>query len=174
MGHRLVLAAAPLGLLVALAACGEDEEPAGTADDPRVVEIDMVDIDYEPDAVDVQEGETVRFVFTNEGAIKHDAFVGDEAAQDAHEDEMRGMEDDAEEAAEEEDMGEEMEDEEGMDDDAEAEDDMDMGGSEEGITVEPGETGEIVHTFDEPGELLIGCHEEDHYEAGMIVTIDVS
>lgn len=159
MRQRPVLVAAPLGLILVLAACGEDEQPVGTAEDPLTVEIDMVDIGYEPDAVDVSTGETVRFVFTNEGDVNHDAFIGDEAAQDAHEDEMRAAEDGDDEMG---DMG------------GDAEDEGEMGGEEDAIVVEPGDTGELTYTFDEPGELLIGCHESGHYAAGMIVTINVS
>lgn len=162
MHRRTAVAAAPLGLIL-LVACGDDGDPAetatGTEDSPRTVEIDMVDIAFEPDAVDVGAGETVRFVFTNEGDLAHDAFIGDEAAQEAHEEEMHEAEEDMD--------GD-------MDDEADAEDEMDMHGDEEGITVQPGDSGELTHTFDEPGEMLIGCHEPGHYDAGMIVTINVS
>jgi uncharacterized cupredoxin-like copper-binding protein len=41
------------------------------------------------------------------------------------------------------------------------------------ILVPPGETGELVYTFGEPGELLIGCHVGGHYDAGMRATIVV-
>jgi uncharacterized cupredoxin-like copper-binding protein len=56
---------------------------------------------------------------------------------------------------------------------------MDMGGAdsedaEGGITVEPGERGELTYTFQAGDELLIGCHEPGHYAGGMKITIDVS
>ena len=54
----------------------------------RTVRIDMVDIAFSPKDVDVKADETVRFVFTNKGNLKHDAFLGDEAAQQAHEHDM--------------------------------------------------------------------------------------
>jgi uncharacterized cupredoxin-like copper-binding protein len=41
------------------------------------------------------------------------------------------------------------------------------------ILVPPGETGELVYTFGEPGELLIGCHVGGHYDAGMVANIVV-
>lgn len=54
----------------------------------------------------------------------------------------------------------------------------DGGGSsdagEDGVTVEPGDTGELTYTFSEGDELLIGCHQEGHYEAGMKVMVNVS
>jgi uncharacterized cupredoxin-like copper-binding protein len=44
----------------------------------------------------------------------------------------------------------------------------------DGIAVEPGETKELVHTFEAPGETLAGCHEAGHYAAGMKAAITVS
>ena len=139
-----------------LAACGDDDDGAtiGTEDDPRTIEVDMEDIEFSPDQVEVQDGETVRFVFDNKGAIAHDAFIGDEDAQDEHEMEMREMDD----------MGDDMGDDTGGHDEDE----------EGGITVMPGETGEITHTFHADDNVMIGCHEEGHYDAGMIMTIDVT
>ena len=90
MSCRVVAVAAPLAMVAA--ACGHDH--SGGADDAaaaaRTVKIEMRDTSYSPAAVDVEPGETVRFVFTNTGKLPHDAFVGDEAAQSVHEDEMRG------------------------------------------------------------------------------------
>ena len=37
----------------------------------------MVDTAYSPSTVDVEEGETVRFVFHNDGSVKHDGVIGD-------------------------------------------------------------------------------------------------
>lgn len=145
-----ILSLALAGLLVTAAACGSDEPSGAPADGTeRTVEVKMVDIAYEPTAVEVAAGETVRFVFTNDGAVAHDAFIGDEAAQAAHESEMRSMDDM--------DSGE-----------------MEHSGEDDGITVQPGETGELTYTFAETGPLLIGCHEPDHYEAGMVIEVDVT
>jgi uncharacterized cupredoxin-like copper-binding protein len=142
--HLLTIAAAGL---VLLAACGDDDTSSG---DTRTVEIDMVDIAFDPDTLEVSPGETVRFVFTNTGGVAHDAFIGDEAAQADHEADMR----------------------------AEDDDDMHGGGHGEddtdGVTVEPGDTGELTHTFDDAGTIQIGCHQEGHYQAGMKITIEVA
>jgi Cu+-exporting ATPase len=46
-------------------------------------------------------------------------------------------------------------------------------GSGNAITLAPGETRTLLYTFDEPGELLIGCHVPGHYDAGMRATIAV-
>lgn len=135
------------GLTVVAASCGPDE-PDGAATDTSdgAVEVRMVDIAYEPTSLEAAVGDTVRFVFTNEGNVAHDAFIGDEAAQAAHESEMRSMD--------------------GMDE-------MEHSG-DDGITVAPGESSEITYTFSEAGPLLIGCHEPGHYEGGMVIEVDVA
>ncbi|MGH9186441.1 MAG: cupredoxin domain-containing protein [Acidimicrobiales bacterium] len=145
------LAVAVAGVVLLVAACGDDDD-ATTSDGrdttTRTIEVDMVDIAFEPDTLDVTRGEAVRFVFTNTGAIPHDAFIGDRDAQAEHADEMR---------------------------EAERAGHGDGHGGNEGddaITVDPGDTGELTYTFDEAGSVEIGCHQSGHYEAGM--TIDVT
>lgn len=150
MNRSRTVALAAVGILALVgAACGDDAPTTSASDgDVRTVQIDMSDNVFEPDTVDVTRGETVRFVFTNTGAIAHEAFVGDAAAQDDHEMSM-GNSDSA----------------------------MDHGhGDDEsdGITVDPGDTGELTHTFDGSGTLQIGCHEPGHYASGMKLSIDVT
>ncbi len=138
---------------VVVAACGGDDDTTAAGGDgsnaERTVEIDIVDIAFQPDTLEVARGETVRFVFTNTGEIAHDAFIGDDAAQDDHEMEMRDADEDAHGGGH-------------GDDDSDA------------ITVEPGDIGELTYTFDEPGDLEIGCHQAGHYDAGMHVAVTVS
>lgn len=118
--------------------------PPSESTPARTVNIEMRDIAFEPTAVSVKAGETVTFVFHNSGAIPHDAYIGDEAAQAEHEKEMRAKDNSAEH----------------------------HGGG--GITVEPGKASSITHTFDKPGARLIGCHQAGHYQAGMKVAVTVS
>lgn len=137
------------GLLVIAAACGADEPNVAPADpSDGTVQVRMVDIAFEPTSISPAVGDTVRFVFTNEGNETHDAFIGDEAAQDAHESEMRSM-------------------------DRMEPDEMEHG-DDDGITVAPGETAELTYTFSEAGPLLIGCHEPGHYVGGMVIDVDVT
>ena len=161
-------------LLVLAAACGADgpdgsgdggiAAPAGTPESPRTIEVAMVDIAFEPTALSVQAGETVKFVFTNEGAIEHEATFGDEAEQEEHATEMREAE------------GMEMDEAEAGHDDGEATDD---GHDEEGaiapLVLEAGASGEVVVTFDDPDVMstIIGCHIPGHWEAGMRMDVSV-
>ncbi|CAN5804824.1 plastocyanin/azurin family copper-binding protein [soil metagenome] len=137
-----------LALAVVASACGEGGGDYGASADKadRVVEVAMVDNAFDPSSLTVAEGETVTFKFTNTGAVAHDAFIGDASAQDEH--------------------GESME--EG--------DDMAGHNMEDGdaLLLDPGQTGELTHTFDEAGEIFIGCHQPGHYEAGMKSTVTVS
>lgn len=140
---RLTVLALPLLLA---AACGDAGSPgsAGETTPDRTVEVVMRDIVFEPAVVEVQAGETVRFVFRNEGELTHDAFVGDATAQAEHEQHM---------------------------------DDAGGGhgdhGTDAAVTVEPGRTAELVHTFGQAGTLEIGCHQPGHYDAGMKLAVEV-
>ena len=147
--RTLMVAVAGVALLAA--ACGDDDTTTGDANDAyRTVEVTMVDIAFEPDSIEVAAGESVRFVFTNDGELTHDAFVGDSAAQADHEQQMRDAEDDN-----------------GMDHDG--------GDADDGaVTVEPGDTAELTYTFDEAGTIEIGCHQPDHYDAGMKIDVEVT
>jgi uncharacterized cupredoxin-like copper-binding protein len=62
-----------------------------------------------------------------------------------------------------------------MDHDAEM---SSMGGMHHGggdaVTVEPGESGELTHTFQCGESVLIGCHQAGHYSAGMRLAVDVT
>ena len=134
-----------LPALVVLAACGSDDGARGAAASKgadRTVDVEMRDIAYSPTTVDVRVGETVRFNFKNTGQVEHDAFIGDAAAQDAHEAAMRGG--------------------------------HDHGGDPNALSVKPGKSGSLTHTFDRPGQVLIGCHEPGHYIGGMRITVNVA
>src|SRR4030088_3503254 len=116
--QRTVLAiAAGISLVALLGACGGGHSVHNAAGG-RTIDIDMRDNDFSPASISVKAGEQVQFVFHNKGAIAHDAYIGDDAAQTAHEQEMKMSSD------------------------------MGHGGhGSDGITVEPGQTGTLSHTF---------------------------
>src|SRR6266545_8184539 len=139
VSHRL-LVFVPLALA---AACGDDGESSsvdgrndGTADvgAERTVEIRMVGNRFDPVTIEVDRGETVSFEFENADAVSHNAFVGAADLQNAREAELRWAKDASFEDLE---MGHEVR-------------------RDVGLTVQPGETGELRHTFDIGGELEIG------------------
>lgn len=132
--------------VVFLGGCGGGGGHGSHSSADRVVNVTMRDIAFDPSAVEVKAGETVRFVFHNEGQIRHDAFIGDEAAQAEHEKEMKEA----------------------------GSDGKDGHGDGHGITVDPGDIGSLTHKFKAGDSLIIGCHEVGHYAAGMKVAVTVS
>lgn len=131
---------APVAVALILVACGQPpSEPSAL----REVSVAMTDeLRFEPDAITVSPGETVRFIVHNAGETHHEFLIGDEAAQAEFAAEMADGHDDARV-------------------------------DEAGIALGPGESGAFRYTFDQPGELLIGCHEPGHYHGGMVASITV-
>ncbi len=151
------LAAVAVAVLV-LGACGSDADTGsagGALSDGDRVEVEMTDLAFDPSGFEVAQGATVTFVFDNTDTIDHEALIGDETAQDEHEAEMVDSGDD---------MG-------GMDDMSHK-----SGASDpsESVLVAPGESAEITYTFDETGDVMLGCHQAGHYEGGMVATITVT
>jgi uncharacterized cupredoxin-like copper-binding protein len=143
--HRpFIPTALALGFALVLGACGGGHVDHG-ATGGRTVDIDMRDNDFSPTSVSVNAGEQVQFVFHNKGAIAHDAYIGDEAAQTAHEQEMK--------------MSSAM---------------GHAGHGADGITVEAGQTATLSHTFDTSGTTIIGCHQLGHYTLGMRINVNVT
>ena len=91
---RPVSVAACLAVLLLVASCGSDDDSASSPpgdSSARTVEIEMRDIEFSPTTVDVEEDETIRFLFHNTGEVAHEAYIGDAAAQEDHADEMGSM-----------------------------------------------------------------------------------
>jgi uncharacterized cupredoxin-like copper-binding protein len=108
------------------------------------IEVALTDsLKMEPATLSVPAGVPVTFVVTNGGALDHEFFIGDEAEQQAHADEM------AEAGG-------------GMTHDEEM-----------GIFVDPGTTKELTVTFPAAGSTLAGCHVDGHYLGGMKATIEI-
>lgn len=123
---------------------GEDVEGA------MVVEVEMVDVAFVPTTISVPAGQPIRFVFQNTGTAVHEAVIGDEHVQEEHEEAMQAG---------------------GGHDDAHGDDHHGMIPS---ISLDPGESGELVHTFASPGSTLIGCHVPGHYAAGMVIEVEIT
>ena len=119
-------------------------QPPAMPGPQRRVDVEMEKLSFSPEKLDVKLGETVTFVFKNTSNLVHDAFIGDKAAQEEHEKEMRSSK--------------------GAHDHA---------GHEGAVTVHPGETAALRHRFEELGTFEIGCHQPYHYAAGMKIVINV-
>ena len=85
-----------LGLLLsaanALASPGHKKDSIGQPGDgqavDRTIEVRMGDIFFEPKAMEIKAGETVRFVLKNDGALLHEFNLGKAASHAAHQKEM--------------------------------------------------------------------------------------
>ena len=155
----MIIRRALLGIVLALiaglvlAACGSSShDGTGTTSSSgsaatRTVNVEMTDLAFSPATISVKTGETVTFVFANKGKVQHDAFIGDAAAQIQH-----GME---------------------MSSGSGSMAGHGMAGSD-GVTVQPGKTGQLTMAFDKAGALEIGCHEPRHYEAEMKAMVNVA
>lgn len=141
---KIKVAAASMAIAAFTAACGGSGGNASAEEADRVVEVAMTDNAFDPGSLSVAAGETVTFKFTNKGAVAHEAYIGDSKAQEEHGESMEG--------------------------------DMEGHSMHGGdvLLLDPGKTGELTHRFEEAGEILIGCHQPGHYEAGMKSTVTVS
>ena len=75
----------------ATATAAPSSAPSATASAMRI-EVQLTDaLRIEPVQITVAAGVPVTFVVTNSGAIKHEFYLGDEAAQGEHEQEMQEM-----------------------------------------------------------------------------------
>jgi uncharacterized cupredoxin-like copper-binding protein len=86
-----ILALLALGLVAA--SCGDaGSGNGGTAAEPRTIEVTALDeLAYDPTSIEVEVGETVRFVVTNADETDHEFVVGDDETQEmAEEQAMQG------------------------------------------------------------------------------------
>ncbi len=110
----------------------------------RSIEIRMDDqMRFTPNQIDVQAGETIRFVVHNAGKVEHELVLGHEQAIREH---AQAMKRDAAQGK------------------AHGADHHSSGAA---ITVAPGETGQLVVTFPKAGTLQMACLIPGHFEAGM-------
>ena len=122
--------------------------PYGRAGDPakaqRTIDIRMSDtMRFAPAALTIRRGETVRLLVANDGKLMHELVLGTESALRKHAQAMRENPAMAHH------------------------DDLDA------VHVQPGARGELVWTFDRPGQFSYACLVPGHFEAGMVGTIVV-
>ena len=118
--------------------------PGNETDVTRVVEVRAFDdLRFTPSKLEVRRGETVRFLVSNAGRVRHEFSIGDRAGQREHARLMR------------EHPG------------------MVHGDSANTVVIEPGETKSLIWKFDKrpPGPIEIACHVGGHYEGGMKIAV---
>ncbi len=110
----------------------------------RTVQIRMLDtMRFSPDKITVKQGETIKFVIKNTGAMLHEFVIGTKKENEEHAALMVKF--------------------------------PNMEHSEPYMAhVPPGKTGQIIWTFNQPGEFEFACLIAGHYQAGMRGTVHVS
>lgn len=129
-----------------------DDDAAHTDDDAvvadREIEITLSDFAFEPGAVEVTAGESVKFMLTNVGVIEHEFRLTTEHAAEEHVASGHAGHDD--EAA------------------------SGHGHGEVIVLVPAGESESVVVTFDEHAEFdVVACLIPGHFEAGMHVPLEI-
>jgi uncharacterized cupredoxin-like copper-binding protein len=117
----------------------------------RSIAVNMDDqMRFTPSQIDVQAGETIRFVVTNSGRTAHEMVLGSDEAIREHAEAMKQA------AAQGQAQGGEH-----------------NHGTAAAISVAAGKTGELVVTFAQATRLQMACLVPGHYEAGMRGTLEV-
>ncbi|PHQ27339.1 copper-binding protein [Marinobacter guineae] len=134
-------------------------EPGKAGDASRTIQVDMRDNYYEPEAIEVTRGETVRFVIENKGNLVHEFNIGTPDMHAAHQDEMKMMVN------------------HGVIQGGKLNEDMmsmDMGNGHSmkhddpnSVLLEPGQKKEIVWTFSTATNMEFACNIPGHYQSGM-------
>ena len=140
---------------------GHDHGAPGKAEDvTTTIEVTMYDNYYEPEALVVREGETVRFIVTNAGEFVHEFNISTPDMHEAHGPEMQMMVD----------HGVLEPDRINWDAAKAMQASMGHGMHEEpnSILLEPGKTGEVIWKFPNHVELEFACNVPGHYDSGMV------
>lgn len=141
-------------------------EPGQADDASRTIAITMGDNFFEPEKLEIEAGETIRFVIENQGEFLHEFNIGMAATHAEHQKEMMVM------------MEHGMLTPTGIDHEM-----MKMDHNESGMSghahddpnsvlLEPGKTQELVWTFAKATGLEFACNVPGHYDAGMMGDIE--
>lgn len=150
--------AASLAASIAVAGPGHGDgigEPGAEAQVDRTITIEMDEMTFSPETIEVEPGETIRFEVMNVGGAVHEFNIGTDQTWDAHVGEMQAM------------MREGMMTASNLDHDKMMEAGM-MHDDANSVLLEPGDAGEVIWTFPEGGEIGFACNLPGHREAGMV------
>ena len=145
-------------------------QPAPAAKATRSIEVVLNDMSFDPKAIQVKAGETVRFVLVNKGQLLHEFNLGDAAMHARHQQEMLQMQQSG------------MLTPTGMKEMSHDMADMDHGSMDHSmkhddpnsVLVEPGKTAELTWTFSIATSLEFACNIPGHYQAGLVGKLTVS
>lgn len=108
----------------------------------RTIKLDAAEYAFSEKALSFKAGETVKFIVSNKGKLKHELTIGDAVEQAAHAREMVAMSD-----MKHDESSHEM--------------------PANSLHIGPGETKELVWTFTKAGNLLFACNYPGHSDLGM-------
>lgn len=138
-------------------AIGEPGKPGAAT---KTITVKMFDNYYEPESIEVKEGQTVRFIVKNVGEFVHEFAIGTKEMHAGHQKEMMMMMEHG--ALEPDKINHDMM-------------KMDMGngktmehGDPNSVLLEPGKSEVIVWKFDKAVKLEFACNVPGHYESGMM------
>jgi uncharacterized cupredoxin-like copper-binding protein len=152
----LLLGSLVIANTVALAHEGETHRPGGWSfgrpgiakDVTRTIRIEADEYSFDPAAISVRVGETIKFVVVNNGKLMHELTIGDAAEQEAHQQSMSKMSD--------------MKHDEGT---------QQMPANS--LHIPPGQTRELTWMFSKDGKLIIACNYPGHSVLGMVGSLEV-
>jgi uncharacterized cupredoxin-like copper-binding protein len=141
-------------------------QPGDPSKVSRTVEVVMHDNYYEPETISVEQGETVRFVVKNAGALVHEFNIATAEMHRDHQPEMMMMVE----------HGVLEADRINMEAAAKMQASMGHGmhDAANSALLEPGKTGEVIWTFGKSTELEFACNIPGHYDAGMMGQIKLT
>ncbi len=163
MTHKTIISTAILAMFLstqAIASPGHGEnasigEPGKAAAVDRVIEVSMDEMKFEPESISVKEGETIKFVVSNDGNIIHEFNLGTSETWKGHKSEMNKM------------LQNGMMTMKNVNHDKMMKAGM-MHDDPNSVLLEPGETAEMIWTFTEATEMGFACNVPGHLEAGMV------
>ncbi|MGH8355234.1 MAG: cupredoxin domain-containing protein [Pseudomonas sp.] len=149
-------------------------KPGEAAKADRTVEINLGDMYFEPESVEVKAGETVRFLVKNQGSLLHELNLGTAAMHAKHRQEMLKMKQNGMLTST--GMNHAMSQ---MDHSQMGDGSMDHGqmmrhDDPNSVLVEPGKSAELTWTFTQATALEFACNIPGHYQAGMVGTLKVT
>jgi uncharacterized cupredoxin-like copper-binding protein len=169
MKHLFFTTALALVSLPSLADTFAFGEPAPAAKATRTVEVVLKDIAFEPKALTVKAGETVRFVLINQGQLPHEFNLGDKAMHAEHQKEMLAMQGKVFSAG----MNHEGMDHGTMDHGQMKAGDGHAHGGGNTVLVQPGQRAELTWTFRKSAPIEFACNVPGHYQAGMVGPLNI-